>query len=345
MVALVLKFEYHLRGVGAIARRVSVSMRSRSRPLAIANPQDQGMMMIPGNITKNQQGKPAKRRNHTVPKALLKRWLTEVDGTVGHWVLDCDTGQIAFKPGAGASFAISEFRYVPVRAPNGQTPYRDETVEDWFSQGENDLALITGLLLNGQSLENRGDTVGGFIQAAILLGFRSAYEYEAFERVLISVAPSLADDEIARRVVDHFRSAYSRKLKQFANWDYQVVPSPSESLLVCDRPMFDMTVHRLGQEMLVIPLAPSLMLVASPPSNRSRKILSFTVSDKTSSKVVTLANRFTVERARQFIVGHPDQLKEVQPAFAALAFQARKATDQFVVEGTASSERVPISEF
>ena len=301
--------------------------------------------MASESITKNQQGKPAKHRNHTVPKALLKRWLTAFDGNVGHWVLDCDSGQIEFKPGAEASFAISEFRYVPVRTPDGQAQYRDETVEDWFSRGENDLALITDCLLKKESLADRGNAVGGLIQAAILLGFRSAYEYEMFERVMTSADPSLADDEIARRVVDHFRSTYSRKLKQFATWDYQIVPNPGESLLVCDRPMFDMTVHRLGQGMLVIPLAPSLMLVATPPSERSRKSLSFTVSDKTSSQIVTLANRFSVERARRFVVGLPDQLKAIQPAFATSALEARKATDQIVFEDTTLRGRVSISEF
>lgn len=284
-------------------------------------------------VTWNCQGKPAKHRNHTVPKALLKRWLTEVDGTVGHWVLDCETGQIAFHRGAEASFAIREYRYVPVREPDGQAAYRDETIEDWFSLGENDLALITDRLLKKESLANREKATGGFIQAAILLGFRSAYEYEVFEHIVNSANPLLTNHEIARFVLDHFRTTYSQKLRQFYNWDYQIVPSPEQSLLVCDRPMFDMTVHRLRQQMIVIPLAPSLMLVASPPSDRSRRSFSLTISDKSSSKVAILANQFTVERARQFVVGLPDQLKKVQPAFAAQVFQTRKATDQVVFEG------------
>ncbi len=301
-------------------------------------------MMIPGLVTTNQHGKPAKRRNHTVPKALLKRWLAEVDGTQGHWVLDCDTGKVTFKPGTEASFAISEFRYVPVRAPKGQTPYRDETVEDWFSQGENDLARITDHILNKQSLGGRDNAVGGFIQAAILLGFRSAYEYEMLESVMLSKEPQLPGDEIGRRVVDHFRAAYSHKLTQFANWDYLVIHNPGEALLVCDRPMFDMTIHRLRQEMLVIPLAPSLMLVATPPSDRGRQSLSFSVSDKSTREIATLANRFAVERARQFIVGRRDQLEAVQHSIVSSAFQTRKADDQFVIEGEGFSERVSVSE-
>lgn len=288
--------------------------------------------MASNKVTKNQKGESAKHRNHTVPKALLKRWLTKFNGHKGHWILDCVTGHIAFQIGSEASFAISEFRYVPVRKPAGKAPYRDETVEDWFSQGENALARITGRLLEKKPLPDQRNAVGDFIQAAILLGFRSAYEYEMLEHFLASENPSLVDDEIGRNVVDHFRSTYAHKLKQFANWDFQVVPSPTESLLVCDRPMFDMTVHRLGQEMLVIPLAPSLMLVATPPSDRSRDELRFTVSDKTTSKIVTLTNHFTVERARQFVVGLPDQLKAIQPRFATSAFNQRKATDRLVVE-------------
>lgn len=290
--------------------------------------------MALSKVTKNLRGHSAKHRNHTVPKALLKRWLTEYNGRKGHWVLDCRTGHIAFHIGSKASFAISEFRYVPVRKTVGKKPYRDESLEDWFSQGENALARITDHLLEKQLLPSHGNVVGDFIQSAILLGFRSAYEYEILANVLTSADPSLAEDEIGRLVVDHFRSTYAHKLDQFSNWDYQVVPAPSESLLVCDRPMFDMTVHRLGQEMLVIPLAPSLMLIATPPSDRLRKELRFTVSDKTTSKIVTLTNHFTVERARQFVIGLPEQLKEVQPRFATSSFNQRKATDRLVVEDT-----------
>ena len=93
--------------------RISISAHLATS-LAIVDPMDQGIIMTSGKITKNQQGRSAKRRNHTVPKALLKHWRTAVDGTVGYWVLDCDTGQVAFKPGSEASFAVSEFRYVPV---------------------------------------------------------------------------------------------------------------------------------------------------------------------------------------------------------------------------------------
>lgn len=283
-------------------------------------------------VTTNAQGKPAKHRNHTVPKALLKRWLTEVDGQKGHWVLDCVSGQIKFEIGTEATFAISEFRYVPVRTHAGGLAYRDEFVENWFSQGENDLALITDRLLEKQPLPNRGNAIGGFIQAAILLGFRSAYEYEMFDRLLTSADPSLVEDEVTRRVVYHFRSTYSQKLKQFANWDYQIIPSTTEPLLVNDRPMFDMTVHRIREEMLVIPLAPSIMLYATPPSDRSRKDLKFIVSDKTTQKIVTLTNMLTIERARQFVVGLPDQLNGIKPMFEASKFQERKESDRFVLE-------------
>ncbi len=288
--------------------------------------------MVSEKVTTNQRGERAKHRNHTVPKALLKRWRTKEDAQIGHWVLDCVSGQIAFKIGTEASFAISEFRYVPVRMHAGKPAYRDEIVEDWFSKGENHLASITDRLLKRQSLQNHGNAVGAFIQAAILLGFRSAYEYEMLGHLLASADTSLVDDEVARRVVDLFRLTYSQKLKQFANWDYQIVPSTTESLLVCDRPMFDMTLHCLEQEVLVIPLAPSVMLIATPPSDRSRKNLKFIVSDKTTSNIVSLTNQFTVKRARQFVVGLPEQLEAVKSMFETSKFQQRKATDRLVLE-------------
>jgi hypothetical protein len=300
--------------------------------------------MASQSVTTNQQGKPAKRRNHTVPKALLKRWLTKEGEAVGHWVLDCKTATIGFRPGTEASFAISEFRYVPVRAPQGQPAYRDETVEDWFSRGENDLALVTDRLGKKQSLAGASDAIGGFIQAAVLLGFRSAYEYELFDQALKHADPSLTEDEVTRRVVDHFKTTYAAKLRQFSNWDYQIVPSLDQPLLICDRPMFDMTIRGESQEMLVVPLTPSVMLVGRAPSDIHRKSLSLTVSDRTSPAIADLLNRFTVERAREFIVGLPAQLKALQPSFAAQAFSERKALDRFVFEDLASRVRVPVSD-
>ena len=289
--------------------------------------------MLTNNITLNADGKPAKRNNHTVPKALLKRWLTTHQGQIGHWVLECTSNQVSFKPGSEARFAISDYRFVPVREDDGTTPYRDEAVENWFSRGENDLALITDLLLRKAPLPQNTGAIGGFVQAVILLGYRSAYEYLLQERLLGSTDASLSEWALGRKVVDHFRRTYSQKLEQFKNWDYRLFFCTDEQVLVCDRPLFDMTVHHSKTEMLLIPLSPSLILVASPPKDRSRKDLTLTTADLKSSGIAALANKFTIERARQFVIGTPELLLAIQSSFHPEAFAARMASDQVVRSG------------
>lgn len=291
---------------------------------------------------KNKQGVNAKRRNHTVPKALLKRWQLPHEDNVGHWVLDCTCGEISFKQGGEASFAISDYLYVPVRRVGEQNPYRDESVEDWFSKGENDLALCTDQLLAGGTSLNKSKAIPGLIQAAILLGFRSAYEYEMLGRVIVSHKPKSSQEEVAKLIVDHFKDTYSQKLRQFANWDWQTVSVEEEKLLICDRPMFDMTVHKNPQDLLAIPLAPTLMLFATPPCDRSRSGLTFVVGNKTSSKLISIANYYTVERARQFVVGSLEQLTLIKEEFTPSKFKARKATDQLVIQGSTFQKRLPL---
>ena len=301
--------------------------------------------MTSGSTTQNQHGNQAKRRNHTVPKALLKRWLTEADGKLGHWVLDCKSGDIDFRLGSEASFAIRDFVYVPIRSHNGAAPYRDETVEDWFSLGENDLALVTDWILKKEPIEHRTKAVGRLLQAVIALGFRSAYEYDTMARAVKSTNQMLSNEEVARLVVDSFKKTYTGKLRQFANWDYAIVEAPEEPLLVCDRPMFDMTVSNSQEELLVVPLTPFLMLTATAPSDRARTGPSWTQGAVASANIVSLANHLSVERARQFVVGALDQLKKIQPRFLHGAFESRKATDGLVIQGRTFGMRVPTSEF
>lgn len=278
-------------------------------------------------ITKNQSGQNAKRRNHTVPKCLLKRWLTHLDGSSGHWTLDCAGNYVFFHAGKDAEFAIRDYRYVPVRSSQDGNAYRDESLEDWFAQGENDFASVTDRILAGEQIKASEGSFGGFLQAAILLGFRSWYEYTIAEQELKSRRPDLSDEQRECMIVDGFKKVYSSKLHQFKNWDYMLISKLSEPLLLCDRPLFDMTVSSPPQDCLFIPLAPDLLLIGTAPgdSTRDTAIFSFT----TGSNMARRANEMTVERAREFIVGTEAQLIALMPKFTPGKFNGRKATDKF----------------
>lgn len=290
-------------------------------------------------VLPNQYGGKAKRQNHTVPRGLLKHWMCEKDGDEGHWVLDVPTASISFWPGKKAKFAISEYQYVPVRTPTNAGPYRDQEVEDWFMVGETDLAIVIEGLVKGTPLTNTSKSFASFIQAAILLGYRSAYEYDVLGRDFASKHPNESPVEIAVRVVDAFKTTYSVKLQQFSNWDYQILTDQPEPLMICDRPLFDMTIHRSGTPVLEIPLTPSMLMVATPPQDPNRRGFTFQVLNHSAKKLTDLANKFTVERARQFVVGHPEQLRAVQHMFAPQKLADRMKTDRMlVVVGTFSQD-------
>ncbi len=83
-------------------------------------------------------GKIVKRRNHEVPKGLLKNWLGSEDGHEGAYYIDLSSGELKFDKGKEVAFAITDHLYVPLRL-NGE---RDDALEDWFSIDENGLALF-----------------------------------------------------------------------------------------------------------------------------------------------------------------------------------------------------------
>lgn len=280
-------------------------------------------------INKTSSGAIAKRRNHTVPKALLKRWLVEKDGKQGHWVLDCDSGSVSFKSGKEAEFAIRDYCYVPIRSAASGVRYRDESVEDWFSIGESALAKITDLIVTGGGKAKRRD-FEKLLTASILLGYRSAYEYALVDQTIRSADPELSEAESGRMTVDHFRSLYATKLDQFREWNFSLFHKFSSPLMICDRPLFDATLHTSDTQLVLIPLTPDLLLVGNP--KRPGEVpLNGVACYPATETLGEMANHFTIQRARQFVVGQPDQLLSISfESFSGGKFLERKAQDSIV---------------
>lgn len=285
-------------------------------------------------VSKNAKGAISKRRNHTVPKALLKRWRVENGGHQGHWVLDCDTGAVSFHLGKEASFAIRDYCYVPVRSTPGGGAHRDESLEDWFSVGESALANTTDVILRGGGRMKQCD-FDQLLAAAILLGYRSAYEYQMMEKAIRTASPQASADEVGSLTVDHFRNLYRLKLAEFSDWSFSIFHGFPAPLVVCDRPLFDMTLHRSATQTVLIPLGPDWLLVGSP--RKAGEALRDGISSyPATEKLMEMANRFTVERARHFVVGTREQLLHIASQnFSGEQFAKRKAADSLVltVEG------------
>lgn len=278
-------------------------------------------------VKTNAEGKPAKRRNHTVPKAILKNWLIDADENPHHLLLVCNSAEVKKHAGKEAGFAITDWRYVPVNDSADAGLHRDESLEDWFSKGENYLASVTQKIRSGSSNISRAE-FSGLISAAVALGFRSSYEYELMEKLILRLEPTLTSNEACYEVVQYFKSLYEKKISQFEDWDFIFLISPDKKLLIGDRPLFDMTLHRLNAKAVHIPLAPNLLMVGIPPETPGKQ--SFAVREYNGS-LFEQTNAMTAKLAREFIVGSSvAELSVLLPMFEPEAFNSRKVEDSLV---------------
>ncbi|CAI8962463.1 conserved hypothetical protein [Pseudomonas sp. IT-P44] len=278
-------------------------------------------------IKTNEAGKPAKRRNHTVPKAILKNWLLDEEGDPHHLLLACSSAEVRKHVGREAGFAITDWRYVPVDDRENAGGHRDESLEDWFSKGENYLASVTQKIRSGDSAISQGE-FSGLIGAAVALGFRSSYEYGLKEKLFLKLKPDLTANEACYEVVQYFKTLYEKKISQFEGWDFSFLINSEVKLIIGDRPLFDMTLHRTNTKLLTIPLAPNLLMVGIPPKTPGKQ--SFEVISGTRS-LFEQTNAMTTKLAREFIVGSSvEELSALLPMFEPEAFNSRKAEDSLV---------------
>ena len=113
-----------------------------------------------------------KRRNHEVPKGLLKNWLSSRGVDEGFHYVDLSTHDLRFEKGKEAKFAITDYLYVPERKEGK----RDDALENWFSVDENGLAQFARSAAAGklQSFKNP-KFLNQAIRGCIALGSRNAY--------------------------------------------------------------------------------------------------------------------------------------------------------------------------
>lgn len=280
----------------------------------------------------NSKGNVAKRRNHTVPRSLLCEWIaSKPPRQQGIYFIDCNDGILKFEEGGQANFAVSEYLYVPI----GTDGYRDERMEDWFSPDEN--ALVT--LSRETTSKSFGKAMkphqkANAIRASIILGYRSHYEFGKIAEIVQSLNSSLNSAEIQQKVVSHFWAIYESKLKQFQSWSFTIFHSLPERLLICDRPLLDLTVHKDPQAMVILPISPNAFLMGTPGDSENRasgnQSATLTWIDASTSGLAAFINHQAIVRAREFLVGDPDQLAAVANQMNSSQINERKRLDKFV---------------
>lgn len=275
--------------------------------------------------------KVVKRRNHEVPKGLLKNWLSTSSGQTGHHYIGIapSTSGPTFETGGNANFAITDYIYVPFV----NSTERDDTLEDWFATDESGLAPFAKAAQSGQLDEfDNPKLMNQALRACVALGYRSAYHFFMVAELLDQ------NDEISETGAPHFEavrnawSVFDLKFKQFLNWDFLVLHDLPGSLMVNEQPFRDWTLRKGVPAMVTMALGPNTLLVGSPPKDVMRRETHIRVSAAPErSKLVELHNHIVVETARQWIVATNEaQLAEIAPRLTDELVLQRRRTDREV---------------
>lgn len=270
-------------------------------------------------------GKIVKRRNHEVPKGLLKNWSGSEDGDEGLHYVDLSSGVLKFEKGKEAAFAVTDHLYVPQRL-NGE---RDDALEDWFSIDENGLALFARSAATGalESFTNQ-KMINQAIRACIALGSRSAYGMYMTMSVMEPTTGS--HHEVA---VANILNSIAHKFKAFSTWKFLVLYGLPIPLLISERPFIDFTTR--GFDMVAMPLAPRALLLGTPPDQAGGSTMQLGVgpAGPQHHRVAEMYNRASVEMARQWMVGGTrSELEAVQAELTPERVLARRRTDRVIIE-------------
>lgn len=268
-----------------------------------------------------------RRKNHEVPKGLLKNWLgTSLAGEVGIHYLP--VGSLPkFETGEHANFAIFKDLYVPNIAPGG----RDDSLEVWFSVDENGLAPFAKAAQTG-TLDKRPKIVGQALRACIALGYRCSYHS-------FMVAQSLeTDDKIKSAEAAHLETVknswaiYAHKFKQFSNWSYLILHDLPGSLLVNEQPFRDWTLREGMPPIVTMALGPNALLMGTPPDGPPRQGSSVGITPASDrADIVKMHNHIVIETARQWVVSTSEaQLQAIAGDLTYEKVSQRRRTDREV---------------
>jgi hypothetical protein len=239
-----------------------------------------------------------KRRNHIVPKCLLKNWTSRNQGSIGFHYFDITEQKRRFEQGSSARFAVFDYLYVPYRE-NGQ---RDDSVEDWFAKDESALALVAKAAHESNLGKlTRTKYVNQAARACIGLGYRSPYQFYRFLEECEKSEEKFGHAEHAN-AVRNMLGIFRKKYDQFKNWDYFIAYGFSEDLLICDTPFFDWSITKRPAELATMPLGPNALLIMHPPKDRGREYASFSFQRVSNPKIVRNQNTMTIATAREWVV-------------------------------------------
>lgn len=264
-----------------------------------------------------------KRRNHEVPKGLLKNWLGSRGTVEGFHYVDLSTQDLRFEEGREAQFAITEYLYVPERS-DGR---RDDSLEDWFSVDENGLAQFARSAAAGklQSFRNQ-KLLNQAIRGCIALGSRNAYSMYMATQAMHPVNQSVHELSVANVL-----NSIALKFKMFASWQFTILHDLPAPLLINERPFMEITPLRL--ESVAMPLSPRTLMVGTPNGalGENRMKISWLQAGPEHCNIAAIVNQFTLKMARQWIVANSyEELDALQSELTSERLRERMQTDKLI---------------
>lgn len=265
-----------------------------------------------------------KRRNHEVPKGLLRNWLGQDGSKEGIHFIDLSNGKLRFEQGKNANFAITDFLYVPERE-NGE---RDDGLENWFSVDEDGLAQFARRAGDGSLSSLSEKSVNQAIRACIALGHRSAY---SMYMAMSALGPSNGSRHIT--AVDNVVNSIAHKFQAFRNWEFLILYDLPVSLFISERPFLDFTPR--DADMVMMPLGPRSLMLGSPPSAANRAEMQINVQKATSihRRIAEMHNHASIEMARQWVIaGTRAELGSIASDLTPEKVMKRRQTDRVIIE-------------
>lgn len=270
-----------------------------------------------------------KRRNHEVPRGLLRNWIGSCGGKARFHYRSLHDFQTKFEVGQQAKFAITDYLYVPY-SEKGE---RDDELENWFSIDENSLAKLAKAARRGRPEQiTQHKLITQAIRACVALGYRSAYQFycttEFFARNQRAPGPGI----VHHAAVQNAWHTYRLKFAQLLNWDYRILYGLCADLLTNDRPFHDWTLRSPPQSLVTMPLAPSALLIGKPPDDQERRELTFAfVPFHGNDSIIDQHNRFILETARHWVVAKTEaQLAAIAAELLRRRVQERMKLDRGV---------------
>ena len=189
---------------------------------------------------------PQFKKNHTIPKSLIKEWAVEKSNRFGAYVYEYEKGNVHFSTAKGSSaysFAIEPNIYVAQKDKK-----RIVVVERWLGGVENTFSIFLREIKknHGSYLSRSKKDFDLVLLALFSLRHRSKYNLESIKHFLEKnpnykeMISSDKEDNLNVVVLENFINSTIEEAMRFARCELIIAKNESGNLLLGDRPfLFD----------------------------------------------------------------------------------------------------------